>query len=405
MTIEQEQREQGQPLVLCPSSQHMDDGEDLVLLELEPGLLSDLDAKDSWVFKGPTDDHQAVLCTGNSTFSVRRVLTSNTLLLLPSHGTSPKTTTTRLYEYLECSRILPRLETLEELLEAYPYKGPLQESRRIQKDFELHQKMTQQLSTEALLECIQASPAELQIGLEACDAIHMDGAWRRLDKKYVHSVLELILLSMAELGVSDMTKDAIKFSDLAAALVDHDIPSAILGHILKGFSSKFSTVPSSLESKSGLPADYVVYLSPDAIARFIGEHLLLFENWNGAASKDFLKAWEKVICTDSLSLFPSPYMGLLRGLAFIDEEGQVVRYLPKSSLERDPKSRFQQLFLTKKKWARQDMLPYVEDLVESSPSATAAATAINIKKLDSLFLKYTRSVKEAGIVFYTGRIK
>ena len=123
--------------------------------------------------------------------------------------------------------------------------------------------------------------------------------------------------------------------------------------------------------------------------------------WNGSHWKKFVREW--------VSRLPEGFKGttmeVLKGLAFLGYpaggktslEEAVIRYFPKSSLDMEPKARFQQLFLVKKKWPRQDLLPYVEDLVDP-PGA-------NLKKLDALLLKHTRSSKDpySGQPVYSSR--
>ena len=99
-------------------------------------------------------------------------------------------------------------------------------------------------------------------------------------------------------------------------------------------------------------------------------------------------------------------MDVLRGLAFLEfpsgakanQDDALIRYFPKSSLEMDVKARFQQLFLVKKKWTREDIIPYIEDLVD--PVTPHGAKQ---KKLDALLLKHTRSTKESGQPVYSSR--
>ena len=84
----------------------------------------------------------------------------------------------------------------------------------------------------------------------------------------------------------------------------------------------------------------------------------------------------------------------IQGIAFVDQEslGKTIRYFPKSALEREPKQRFQQLFQSRKKWSRSEILPYVLDLAESE------------KKLDVVFLKFARMSKEGSTVYYSSRV-
>ena len=64
----------------------------------------------------------------------------------------------------------------------------------------------------------------------------------------------------------------------------------------------------------------------------------------------------------------------------------------KSNLPFSPKERLEQLFLVKRKWLADDLIPFIEDLAE------------NKKKLDVLLLKYARVSNSEGRVYYTSRL-
>jgi hypothetical protein len=92
-----------------------------LLLEIDPSLLNQLD---SFVLKGLEKD-VACLCTQKHTFQLRQVLTSNTLLTL----TKSQSPTELFNSYLELVPMLPKYDRLVDLLENYPYKGPIEEER------------------------------------------------------------------------------------------------------------------------------------------------------------------------------------------------------------------------------------------------------------------------------------
>jgi sister chromatid cohesion protein DCC1 len=64
----------------------------------------------------------------------------------------------------------------------------------------------------------------------------------------------------------------------------------------------------------------------------------------------------------------------------------------KSNLPFSPKERLEQLFLVKRKWLAEDLIPFIEDMAE------------NKKKLDVLLLKYARVSNSEGRVYYTSRL-
>jgi sister chromatid cohesion protein DCC1 len=165
---------------------------------------------------------------------------------------------------------------------------------------------------------------------------------------------------------------------MASSLVEHDIPESILFHILKMFSLH-------CKQKGN---DYTFQLCRKKISQFYAHHLLEHESMDGLSSSLFLSRWQEALPED----FPVE-LEFLSGIAYVDSDGldKCIRYYPKSQLDMDPKIRFQQLFQERKKWSRQDILPFISDLAETE------------KKLDVVLLKFTRSVKEKGMVFYSCR--
>jgi sister chromatid cohesion protein DCC1 len=66
-------------------------------------------------------------------------------------------------------------------------------------------------------------------------------------------------------------------------------------------------------------------------------------------------------------------------------------------LSYDPKTRFRDLFLIRKKWARTDILPY--GTLDNSVQELASTT----KELDALLLKYARLSRVGKEIFLTNR--
>lgn len=107
-------------------------------------LLDEGFVKGDLVLKG-SDNEPAVLVTDSETFGVRQVLTSNTLLLVDPISKE----TISLNAYLELVKMQPRLEKLLELLDAYPYKGPLEETRMASRQVR-HSQLTKSLQIMSL---------------------------------------------------------------------------------------------------------------------------------------------------------------------------------------------------------------------------------------------------------------
>jgi hypothetical protein len=83
----------------------------------------------------------------------------------------------------------------------------------------------------------------------------------------------------------------------------------------------------------------------------------------------------------------------LEGLYLIQEIAmkKTIRYFPKNILPFDAKGRFQELFVARSKWDKNDILPFVKDL------------AGNDKELDRLILKHSRVSRFGKTIFLTNR--
>jgi hypothetical protein len=91
------------------------------LLELDSHLCADIH---SLVFKGLEKD-SAVLTSHQQTFQIRRVYTSNTLLIVSDQGQVSKS----LDSYYELCPVRPKVDRMKQWLEKVPYCGPIEETR------------------------------------------------------------------------------------------------------------------------------------------------------------------------------------------------------------------------------------------------------------------------------------
>jgi len=66
-------------------------------------------------------------------------------------------------------------------------------------------------------------------------------------------------------------------------------------------------------------------------------------------------------------------------------------YFPSSELPVDPAQRFADLFLTRSRWRRDDIAPFLQEI------------AINSKERDKLLLKYCRTISDTQGAWYTSR--
>ncbi|KAI9352549.1 hypothetical protein DFJ73DRAFT_349558 [Zopfochytrium polystomum] len=87
-------------------------------------------------------------------------------------------------------------------------------------------------------------------------------------------------------------------------------------------------------------------------------------------------------------------LDLLKGhylIEYQDSTTATIRHFPKSCLPPSAKERLEHLFQIRRKWVREDLLPYVDDLAEDD------------KKLELLLLKFGRTSREAGVTYYSRR--
>lgn len=143
-----------------------------------------------------------------------------------------------------------------------------------------------------------------------------------------------------------------------------------------------------------------VRLDEYKVCRFIGEYLLSTERGKEWPLNEFMTLWCNLVRKRVQDIF-SPDLSMLRGLYTMRERTQMqlmqpqqyLSYFPVSELPNDPLQRFARLFAEKKQWTPDEILPYIEDLAPDQ------------KQKDALLLKYTRTQKSNGQVFYGTRIK
>ena len=104
---------------------------------------------------------------------------------------------------------------------------------------------------------------------------------------------------------------------------------------------------------------------------------------------DFLSVWR---CSLP-EMFDPPDVTMLRGMALVDTKGvpPSVSYFPKADLPEDTASRFDFLFLTRDKWTKEDIEPYLDDL--TTPKLDVGA----------ILLKYARSSTVNGVKCFSSR--
>jgi len=133
----------------------------------------------------------------------------------------------------------------------------------------------------------------------------------------------------------------------------------------------------------------VISLDPDSVCRFRAKILLSeCDAWPFA---QFMEAWEQAMPNGL-----SPSLRHLEGIAVVTEGDcgnlPVVRSLPLASLPLCARKRFCVLFQLKRAWSKEELAPYVRDLLDPGRS------------IETLVLQHARSVTSInGLVTFVSR--
>ncbi|XP_014242223.1 sister chromatid cohesion protein DCC1 [Cimex lectularius] len=347
------------------------------ILELNDSLYDTLVVKgENLIFKGDHDE-KAVICTSEATYDVKAAETSNSLLLIPGlkfsdnmeckgeRDIEEKRIVNIFNEYLEVKKCKPRVHKLKHLLEANPFTG-LEEETSLRSSY----------STKELLDCVQASEAELYEALRELDAFQLGGKWRILGVEYHFRTLSYLLNLIDE---NSWSTDMIPIGQTISMLKDL-VPKVILDHILQAY-----LVPSGMTDDEG---DELFTLKQDKTCCFIGEYLLRpVQKFN---SDDFMQAWAESV-PEGMNID----LKQLEGIALFrsDQRPPVFTYFPESELPENEVERFERLFTEKPSWNYNEIEPYVRKL------ATEKQT------VNSLLTKHTRVSNINGVKVYSSRYR
>ncbi|KAI9337564.1 sister chromatid cohesion protein Dcc1 [Obelidium mucronatum] len=317
------------------------------------------------------EDCDAILTTESSSYAVKEVQTSNTLLLvhLDPHSavtsdididteiessSHPYTVEASLSSVVELENVVPKsIDQLTQLLGPSTYSGPYHEKKRMQgtgpgADAVLY-------SWEELRGLVQASDLELKTALAELGAVEFEGSFRLIEEKDMLALTEDEALHM---------------------MAEHDIPETVILHCLHLISDEVG-------AGSG-----IFRLSSSKICRTTGTEVLVAMKHKTLLSA-FMQEWRRA----TPSAF-EPNLNCLQGLYLLEENSAMnneIKYFPKSKLPSIAKDRLEHLFQVRRKWASTDIMPYIQDLAE------------NKKKLDLMLLKYARLSKVGETVYYSSR--
>ncbi|RUS21597.1 hypothetical protein BC937DRAFT_92141 [Endogone sp. FLAS-F59071] len=369
------------------------------LIELPKGLDALLEDPNNvgLCIKGLPDD-DAVLCTSESTFAIREVQLSNSLLLISPMLTEEEddpavpeiwSVQDNLSSIVELTPCLPRLERLNDLLGTSMYAGPEAESQHSQ---------TELYTLEDLQTLVQASDTELRMGLRDRNAILIGDYYRLIQPAYLHTVLDTLITSAT---AEDMPFDALRLGDCAQSLQEHGISREIVRHCLRSFSETRDKGKVDERVDEEGDDDEVYTLSETKVCRFLGLRLLNAERGKSWNLQEFMILWESVVPDQfrvSLDILKGYHLLAPLPTDPTNLHARLITYFSHTDLPLDPARRFAELFAVRRRWTADEIEPYVADLV------------FDKKRLDAVLLKHTRSTKEKEmdgqmVTVYTARTK
>lgn len=147
-----------------------------------------------------SDTDEAVLCTQNSTYKVKSVETSNSLLV---SDFGVQRVHYPLARYYELENIPPRTTKLYRILEETAYSGEINEKSVNQKNV---------FTFDELLSIIQASETELTDALNKVHAFLYRGKWRTFAPHFASEMSEMVLATAVEndWSLDDIDTDVVK---------------------------------------------------------------------------------------------------------------------------------------------------------------------------------------------------
>jgi sister chromatid cohesion protein DCC1 len=325
---------------------------DLQLFELPAELIDLVPEGLELQIKGGKDE-EAVLCTHNSTYSIRKAETSNVLLIAspPTKDQGYVVKGMQSYHY-EVLKIAPRLQTLREMLSESPYKaGEGAEAKKTH-------------TFDELVLAVQASEVEVREALVSMHAIDIEGKWRVLEQAYSNDTFGEILNTMAE---HDIPLDQVNGELVVKSLADAGVPieAFVVNHVLSIYSKE-----AAREGEESFALDKT------KIALFKCKQL--FEQRSEQDGKwgvdAFMESWEASLPCDCDCAVTAE---MLRGIALVDRSPDqpcnTLEYLPAGDPAHlptgpDVAARFKALFAIRPKWRLEEIKPYIEDLEGNVPS-------------------------------------
>ena len=395
------------------------EGTDVELLELPPELLSSVQSgEETLCFKGGPDE-EAVLCTKDRTYAVKRVETSNTVLILqPTRGFEHEvddevddeeragkrprsdapdasgeepcakrlTAFAQAASHLELVPTAPRLDAMWDRLLSDRHVFAGADVDKASDDAWLAANVDDAdvgeeglpdppprgFAFEELVETTQASEGEILAALEDGPAFEFGGRWRGMDPGYLDHLLDVTVVTAQAEGW-ELTR--IPEGKMVDALAADGFPAAVTQHGLRTYFVAAGEETAAAAGGGGgegtATAGRTLWCVDAArVCRAKASQLLDSAPGGGGGGPtrwrltDFIGKWRDALPEDLKGACDE---GLLKGLALVERAADggdgLVRPYRADRLSKVPKERFQALFALKPRWTRDELEPYVNGLL------------------------------------------
>ncbi|OCF39547.1 sister chromatid cohesion protein DCC1 [Kwoniella heveanensis CBS 569] len=415
------------------------------LLELPPEILKQVEslkgkekeAGGGGVFpltiKGrPSDD--AVLCTPTTTFQLRTVGISNSLLVCrtsqsssassssssssskakakakatPNSVTATSTDGNRptlelrdtCHQILECVPIAANLERIRTVLRDSAWEGIGSEHSSLRKrkrgsaaqKGENGTRKGRTWTRKQLASVIQASEAELDRGLKDRNVVEVEGRMVLLPPKPLKELLVLLLSLLTIHHTSASTPNVASARIIIDALKDeHDVPPSLCRPVLNLFG-KLTIDPEinmHVGEQSAAETEPEWQADAEAMVKQVGNGLLI--GLKDRRSDEFVEEWKNEVgemWADKVDLRLLEGEHLLTPppatLSSFTSPSPLITHFPLSQLPLNPAQRFADLFLTRPRWRPEEIIPFLRGLTRDGDT----------KERDKLVQKFVRVVKE-----------
>lgn len=310
------------------------------LFEMNATLEKYVSSGNTFQIKG--SDHDAVLCTDSSTYSIKRVETSNDIYCVAPSCTSTFDVLFKCKDFFELTLIRGRVSKLLDCLKDTKYSG---------KSFEGGIDRSKLMTREQIENIIEASEKEISSCLLEFNVIEMNGFMRLLDSTTLDETIEVLIQTIT---INDLSLENISESSILGLLPEYE-PVFILYSLSKVGAKKAEA--------GGDTWEFNWEKICRKTARFVMAKLANQNNNPLIKADEFMNEWE--ISTPGKG---TPNVSFLEGLAIkediINNKLSTIyyRYLPVDSLPFDAKSRFEKLFQVRSRYTIEELEPYTKDL-------------------------------------------